>query len=637
MKPIKFYSENDMTVNLNLGSIIEEIESNRDYNELDISSVLILQNIKKFLSVKSIFDTLNFQVCNNLNDYLKTINSSIGKFIHSKNKSFLDLRTHVDYIYADDFYEIFESYKIYNSVEKKDFILFMTSNEDDIYIILKHKKTVTHFKEIIKEILLKNSKYIEIILESFLNEATYFVPEISNKEFEVLLKRYIESDEANLNILKKIIMLPPNIKINVSDKTKLMAKRTLALRELQLHEGNNSFFTEVTVSFPRHQTEEIIFDYNDFKTDIKVSWDWIESNNDYPTLWNNFIFLFGFFDYNLRLNLVSNKKESGVLEALMIPDSPYLYHESGSFLYKEMTYDALFYSYIKVLEVLGIHFEDMVNWFFTDYLLNEYGVEDFIVTVPNAHLSFFEKCRTIIPEIDRILKQYALLIDENKIDHDLIQISSSSVKISEVPSFNSNKYYYPAKNNDWYNIATHLLFSNQSGIYYRGERDKKYRNFFHLITSEVVKIKDFSPYQKDRIDWLIEQELISISSEGTLSLTKTEIILVLRDLYSHEVLNIFNKPENINTIIQELFEKGAVYEQTTLFTIPEQHYLDYYLNKSKFTNGYDIRNKYVHGTNTNDSKDHEKDYYMILKIIMIIIVKINDDLDINSRNRIHQT
>ncbi|WP_214769741.1 hypothetical protein [Exiguobacterium sp. s133] len=631
MKPIKFYSEHDMTVNLYLDSIIQEINNNWEYSELDINSILTLQNIKKFLNVKSISDAISDQVFKNLNDYLKNINSSTGKFVNSKIETFLDLRTQVEYIYAEDFYDIIEDYKIYNSIDEKEFILYMNNNEEDIYIILKHKKTVLYFKEIIKEILLSQPKYAEIILEAFLNESPYFIPELSKEEFEILLKKYVQSEESNLNVLKKIVTAPPNMKINVSDKIKLIAKKSLAKRELQLFEGNNSFSTEFAVSFSKHQIEEIIFDYKNFKTDIKVSLDWIENNKDYPTLWNNFIFLFGFFDSNFRLNSVSNKKESGVLETLTMTDFPHLYHESTSFLYKETIYDALFYNYLKVLESLEIQFEDMIKWFFADYLHSEHGVEDFIVTMPNVNLSYFEKCRTIIPEIDRILKQFTLLIEEGKIDHELIQISSSSIKINDVPSFNSNKYYYPDYNNDWFNIATQLLFSNQSGIYYREKSDEKYRNFFHLITFEIVNIKDFLPYQKDRIDWLIEQNLISISSEGTLSLGQPELIQILRDLHSYDVINIFNKQESKKAIIQDLFEKGALYRKTTLFTIPEQHYLDYYLNKSKFTNGYDIRNKYVHGTNTNDSKDHERDYYLILKIIMIVIVKINDDLDINSR------
>lgn len=79
-------------------------------------------------------------------------------------------------------------------------------------------------------------------------------------------------------------------------------------------------------------------------------------------------------------------------------------------------------------------------------------------------------------------------------------------------------------------------------------------------------------------------------------------------------------------IIEEMASHNYVCFESTLFTRNEQDYIDYYLNKAKFTNGHDIRNRYLHGTNSNDEKQYEKDYYSIIKIIIIIIIKINDDL-----------
>lgn len=73
-------------------------------------------------------------------------------------------------------------------------------------------------------------------------------------------------------------------------------------------------------------------------------------------------------------------------------------------------------------------------------------------------------------------------------------------------------------------------------------------------------------------------------------------------------------------------EKEIVVFENSLLTRNEQDYLDFYLNKSKFINGYDIRNRYLHGTNVNDENQYESDYYSILKLIIIIILKINDDL-----------
>ncbi len=72
--------------------------------------------------------------------------------------------------------------------------------------------------------------------------------------------------------------------------------------------------------------------------------------------------------------------------------------------------------------------------------------------------------------------------------------------------------------------------------------------------------------------------------------------------------------------------RGIVTFESTLLSRNEQDYLDFYLNKSKFTNGYDLRNSYLHGTNVYDENQHQADYYSILKLLIIIVIKINDDL-----------
>lgn len=63
----------------------------------------------------------------------------------------------------------------------------------------------------------------------------------------------------------------------------------------------------------------------------------------------------------------------------------------------------------------------------------------------------------------------------------------------------------------------------------------------------------------------------------------------------------------------------------TLFSKPEQEYLNYMLNNSEFSNGQALRNRYLHGTNPIDDETNQKDYYQILKIFIFTIIKINEE------------
>ena len=60
-----------------------------------------------------------------------------------------------------------------------------------------------------------------------------------------------------------------------------------------------------------------------------------------------------------------------------------------------------------------------------------------------------------------------------------------------------------------------------------------------------------------------------------------------------------------------------------------------YFYQKIFTNGYDLRNKYSHGTNTQSEQKHKYDYYLILKIIILILLKIEDDIIINKNTTIN--
>lgn len=142
-----------------------------------------------------------------------------------------------------------------------------------------------------------------------------------------------------------------------------------------------------------------------------------------------------------------------------------------------------------------------MNGSFNDYLSVEFSITDFIIKMPSGSSSYFEKCRTILPEIDRIFKQYNVLIEEGEIDQELIQISSSSVKVKEVKSFISCKYVYPI--GEWYKTATFLLLSDQSSLFYLPDKNEKYKNFLDLIIRDNVRKNDFQEYQNSKNELVI--------------------------------------------------------------------------------------------------------------------------------------
>lgn len=62
----------------------------------------------------------------------------------------------------------------------------------------------------------------------------------------------------------------------------------------------------------------------------------------------------------------------------------------------------------------------------------------------------------------------------------------------------------------------------------------------------------------------------------------------------------------------------------------EYEYFDYYLNKATFNNGTDLRNMYLHGSQPNrpeDERIHMNNYWIILKLFVLCVLKISDDIE----------
>ena len=63
----------------------------------------------------------------------------------------------------------------------------------------------------------------------------------------------------------------------------------------------------------------------------------------------------------------------------------------------------------------------------------------------------------------------------------------------------------------------------------------------------------------------------------------------------------------------------------TFLSEPEQHYFNYIFNNSEYDNTLDLRNRYAHGTRLPNAKENEKDYFIILRLLVLIIIKMNEE------------
>ena len=94
--------------------------------------------------------------------------------------------------------------------------------------------------------------------------------------------------------------------------------------------------------------------------------------------------------------------------------------------------------------------------------------------------------------------------------------------------------------------------------------------------------------------------------------------------------------EEFHAILTKMINEGKLEFESTLFSRNEQDYFNYYLNMSEFIDGYDIRNSNLHGTQIGDRKSdiHYSRYLQILLLIILIVIKINDDICLSESENI---
>jgi hypothetical protein len=104
------------------------------------------------------------------------------------------------------------------------------------------------------------------------------------------------------------------------------------------------------------------------------------------------------------------------------------------------------------------------------------------------------------------------------------------------------------------------------------------------------------------------------------------MLFIIGKLYLDEVISYWHSPTEIRKEIDKMQESEMIYFGETLFSVPEQKYFNYFLNKAEFTNGLDLRNRYLHGSNKDSDQEHKNSYLFYLKILILTLLKIEDDL-----------
>ena len=644
---VVFFSKEDMAGGSQLKKGEPILRNPTKSNYTDINDILELFNIKKYIDNELYLRDWTQDDIENFIQKSTEYGKVVGQFMSSIDDSnFIDFYEKTLRGYVNSFWELVNNQCAFKRISNTNFNIILSKDPHVIHSILTHKNVVEHFNVELKNFLLTYSQSAEILLSIYevqddSRKYQTFVPKsLSIEDKESIISNYLDSKDLNYNYIGLIQNARNRNDFKISDKTRLKAKR-LHISETE------KFFAEkggmkygVSISFPENSTKvkEGFIDDN-FVANYSYSLDFIKQNNNPYSLFQNFKILFEYLDIQNRINLVSKKNQMGVFERIIGVHSQNEYRGGTAFNMLEMTSHIQIVAYNKVLGDLNNSLENILHHVFTSSFQEKYEfVDNARFSIPSA-TSYFEKVRLLAPEFESALKQFKLFVEDGSIDFELLQISSSPSAIKDIPSLNQNKYIYFNEDNKEMVVCSNLFFSEQTLLaFVEPFKEKHYHNFFDLLANEQVKFNNYEEHQKPQLNYLIDKGFISKDNNDFIQITKPARVVILKDLYNNEVASFYRYSFDFRQEAQQMKTENIVYFESSLFSKPEQAYFNYFLNKSDFTNGLDLRNSYLHGTQANpdETQKHEYAYFTYLKLLFLTMLKIEDDLAISkaTKNRI---
>lgn len=632
IRRVVFFSKQDMSSGYNLKNAEQVIRSTDLSNISDINDYLELYNIKLYFDNGMFLPDWNEE---EKIDFQRIIKEAWGKIVQEfsllNNRNILSKFEALENCYQKSFWELFVNLTIYRKISKSFLSQILDQHPQQIRIILTHQKLVNKFCNELRTFLNSFPKTTELLLSNYEQAHSsdvpsyYFPKNLSLQDKHKIVSNYIDGDDPNLNYIR-LIENSTSQELKLTSKIKFNSKkRADELNDKILKEGHSSKFG-IQVAISEDQTEPITRSSEDNIITFTYSLKVLDSLVEHTDLFKVFDNLFFYTNRSGLFTLVNKPVEMDVMEKLFVKSkNEYIY--GLAFQRKHYLSHLQIVSFRNYLIRRNNSLENLIGSFI-EGLIKHFGIDTLHLNFPSPNSSYVEKIRSLAPEFEFLLKQFQFYVHEGEIDIEHLKYSSSALRLSEIPSLNEKKYIYP--NSTQVNNLLYHFFSDQNTTYFIDPFKGKYNNLFDLLNQENIKLEMFKDYQRDTIDYLINEGYLFIDVNGRINFKNVSLMVIAKELYENEVLSYWHYPQAIRDQIDLMINSELLIAKNTLFTDQERDYLNFHLNK-KFSNGLDLRNKYAHGTNPYSENENEQEYLILLKMIVLSLLKIEDDFAIYKR------
>ena len=627
---VKFHGVNDYGTYFYAGRAAEILERYKPSpTPRTISDILELYNAQLFAESGLFPKTYSDRQCEACQALIPELRRVIAKFFAAINEANIaSVIVEVDYTYHADLLNLLSRYKVYDRCTAPTVLAVLEKARIDMGSILTSRSIVRSYDQEVRARLVSNPLNAEHLIRKHLEKdadhLTYLPSSFTPADARKLLDDYLDSGDANPNFVRLVAAARVDKEAGIDAKLKLKAKRKHDAWMADFFKNNTGAKSGCEVSLSENQTEPVVASLEGLFARFSYSQRWFEDNLDFPTILNSFLYLFEFTKQNMLLALPSYKAELGVFERFMGIRGKDAYSVGAAFQLKQQSSFLQTVLYDQFLQTKDIELECVIAWFFAEYLKEEFGATKLKFAPSSKMSSYLERSRHLFSEMESVIKQFSLYVENGELDTDLLAMTSEQVRYKTIPSFLTGKYVYVSDNRDIHRIL-HLLFSDQSGLTYINENLRDY-DAARLLVKNQVTYSDFAEHQKRDVDYLIGLGVLENTS------TRVEIAdikqaLIFKAIFDAEATSYYHYPAESRSRIDDMVSTGWLIRRQSLLTDSEGSYFNYFLNQAEFSNGPDLRNKYLHGSqaDANDTEEHFRTYITALKLLIALVIKINDD------------
>lgn len=638
-----YYSQSDLSVGWNLQEI-EELMTNFDLLKFvkDINDVLELYNIKKYIDHDNFLLKWEKGYIDSLKSMVRSFSGIIVRYLRTIPKEELyDYYKLIDWSYTESFWEVVANYDLLDLLDES-FLDKVLTEDGNLRLILQQERIVNKFEIYLKGKMMSNGLSAHILLDQYArsslndNDRTYFFPSsLTSSDKEQIIVDFLNQGEPNLNYVRLVMQIKDNAdQIVLSPKTRLLAQDVEKRMNEQLFDKATAIHLKYSVGYDRN--DNIPPTRIEQKKDVFMqvhSWKYIEGLNETEKI---LVFgnLFGLLGEDCLINLVNKGYETDGLESVLMDCGKDAYFMNQSCRLKNIFALANTNLYSRVLPAMECRLESLVKNFYENHFKEDYGYPALQLALPAEDADWVGKCRTIIPDLDSVSKQYKLFVEEGDINPRLLPLGKPLLP-TDAKSLFENKYYVIKRNSLEILEPMMLLFRTAEVLHVvDGFDTTRIHNFYDFITSCEVPYSVYKKdYRKDKIDKLITRGYVKIDEKGILRPDNKNAIEILGCLWRNRVVSYWHHNKSVRELLDRWKEDDLLEIDDHLLCESERNLFSYYLNNNKYTNGPAIRNQYAHGVIPvgDDVQVHAKNYFILLMLLILLLLKIEDELRIGFR------